>query len=281
MKLRSLLVIIVCFLIIDTLVANDRAIPNTFLHNGVTAHRGNSSAFPENTLAAFQSGIDVGSDWIELDIFLTKDGKLIVTHDKTTKRVGDKSLTIADSTYAELQTVDVATDFRKRHQKTKLECPPQQMPLLEEVLNLVKQQHRTRVSIQPKADCVKQAVALVKQLKMEPWVGFNDGSLTYMSQVKQLGPEIPVFWDRGAYTNIDADIKIAKQRGFESLVLNYRGITPEKVRKIKAANIEIGAWTVNDPMLMKQLFKQGVERIYTDEPSQLIQLIHQKHTKSD
>jgi len=243
-----------------------------FLHNGVTAHRGDSTTWPENTLPAFKSGIAAGADWLELDIFLTADGILVVTHDKTTKRVGDKNLDVARSTYAELKTVDVATDFRRRHQLTSKSCPPQRMPLLEEVLKLVKQQHKTRVSLQPKADCVKEAIALVKQLEMEPWVGFNDGNLTYMTQVKQLAPEIPVFWDRGADTDIKADIKIARERGFEALVLNFKGITPEKVQQIKAANLEPGAWTVNDPALMKQFLKQGVERIYTDDPRLLLKL---------
>lgn len=246
-----------------------------FLHNGITAHRGDSATWPENTLSAFKSGIAAGADWLELDIFLTADGKLVVTHDKTTRRMGDQNLDVAESTYAKLKTVDVATDFRRRHQLTNKECPPQRMPLLKEVLQLVKQQHKTRVSIQPKADCVKQAVALVKQLEMEPWVGFNDGNLTYMSQVKQLAPEIPVFWDRGADTDITADIKIAKERGFEALVLHFSGITPEKVRKIKAAGLEPGAWTVNDPTLMKRLLKQGVERIYTDDPRLLLKLKQQ------
>lgn len=276
MKLFSLFALTVCFIMSVAAIANDRPAADTFLQNGVTAHRGNSGEFPENTLPAFQSGIEVGADWIELDIFLTKDCKLIVTHDKTTVRVGDKNLTIADSTYAELKIVDVATDFRKRHQKTKQECPPEQMPLLEEVLKLVKQQNRTRVSIQPKADCVKQAIALVKQLEAEPWVGFNDGSLTYMSQVKQLAPEIPVFWDRGANTDIDADIKTAKQRGFEALVLHHQGVTPEKIQAIKAANLEVGAWTVNDPALMQQLLNQGIERFYTDEPRLLLALKRQR-----
>jgi hypothetical protein len=61
----------------------------SFLNNGVTAHRGNSGDYPENTLPAFESGIEVGADWIELDIFRTKDGKLVVIHDKTTARTGD------------------------------------------------------------------------------------------------------------------------------------------------------------------------------------------------
>ncbi|QDT29625.1 Glycerophosphoryl diester phosphodiesterase [Gimesia panareensis] len=263
------------FLLALTMTTLLPAEEHAFLQNGVTAHRGNSAVNPENTLPAFKSGIAAGADWLELDIFLTKDGKLVVTHDKTTRRVGDKNLDVAESTYAELKTIDVATDFRQRKQLTKTECPPLRMPLLEEVLQLVKQQHKTRVSIQPKADCVKEAVALVKRLQMEPWAGFNDGNLNYMSQVKQLAPKIPVFWDRGAETDIEADIKIAKERGFEGLVLHFKGITPEKVQQIKAAGLEPGAWTVNDPTLMKQLLKQGVERIYTDDPRLLLQLKNQ------
>lgn len=270
--MKRFALIFTCCLLFPSLCVAETPKESAFLKNGVTAHRGNSGAFPENTMPAFKSGIEVGADWLELDIFLTKDGKLVVTHDKTTRRVGDKNLDIAQSTYAELQAVDVATDFRKRHQLTKTECPPEQMPLLEDVLKLVKQQHKTRVSLQPKADCVKQAVALVKQLQMEPWVGFNDGNLSYMSQVKQLAPEIPVFWDRGAETDIDADIKIARERGFEALVLNFQGVTSEKIQKIKAADLEPGVWTVNDPKLMKQFLNQGIERIYTDEPGLLLKL---------
>lgn len=270
----AFILLIVCSLLDPTVQtsAADGGQELRFLQNGVTAHRGNSGAHPENTLPAFRSGVAVGADWIELDIFLTKDGQLVVTHDQTTGRVGDKNLDVAGSTYEELKTVDVATDFRKRHQLTKKECPPARMPLLEEVLKMIKQQHKTRVSIQPKADCVKEAVALVKQLNMEPWVGFNDGNLNYMTQVKQLAPEIPVFWDRGADTDLEADINIAQQRGFAALVLHHQGITAEKVRKIKSAGLEPGAWTVNDPSLMKQLLTQGVQRIYTDEPTLLLQL---------
>ncbi len=58
----------------------------TFLDNGVTAHRGNSAEYPENTLPAFKSGIELGADWIELDVFRTKDGKLGVIHDRGVDR---------------------------------------------------------------------------------------------------------------------------------------------------------------------------------------------------
>jgi len=140
------------------------------------------------------------------------------------------------------------------------------------VLRLVMQQSKTRASIQPKADCVAEAVALVRRLGAEPWVGFNDGNLRYMSQVKQLAPAIPVFWDRGPDTNIDDDIRVAREQKFESLVLHASGVTPEKVRKIKAANIEVGAWTVNDPTLMRAMLEMSVGRLYTDQPRRLLAL---------
>lgn len=244
-----------------------------FLANGVTAHRGNSWEFPENTLPAFRSGITVGADWIELDLFLTSDGQLAVTHDAMTGRVGDRDLVVNESSYEDLSRIDVATEHRRRTGGSAEECPPQRIPLLQEVLRLVKSQDRTRVSLQPKMDCVAEAVALVKQMNAERWVGFNDGNLQYMIEVKRLAPSIPVFWDRGKGTDIDADIAVALEHDFESLVLHHETVTPEKVSKIRAAKLEVGAWTVNDAATMRRLLAMGVTRLYTDKPRQLLELI--------
>lgn len=242
-----------------------------FLRNGVTAHRGDSVSFPENTLPAFRAGIESGADWIELDIFRSSDGKLVVTHDRTTGRVGDRDLVVAESTYEALRTIDVAVDFRRRTGRTLEQCPVERMPLLEDVLRLVIAQGRTRASIQPKVDCVAEAIAVVRALKAERWVGFNDGNLTFMSEVKRLAPEIPVFWDR-ALSDLDDDLRIARERGFEALVLHHSTVTPEKVAAIRAAGFEPGAWTVNDPARMAELLDMGVERLYTDDPRRLLAL---------
>jgi len=67
--------------------------------------------------------------------------------------------------------------------------------------------------------------------------------------------------------DVGAAIRITNKHGFESLVLDHAGVTTEKVQKIKAAQLEAGAWTVNDLALMKRLFAVGVERLYTDYPS--------------
>lgn len=240
-----------------------------FLNNGVTAHRGNSAEHPENTIPSFRSGIEVGADWIELDIYRTTDGKLTVIHDRTTGRVGDRDVVVSEATYAQLAALDVATDFRRRHGKTVEAVPKHTIPVLEDVLRLVMTQDRTHVSIQPKMDCVADAIGLIRKLGAERWVGFNDGNLHFMAQVKRLAPEIPVFWDRGQ-SDIEADIRIAKQHGFESLVLHHSAVTREKVERIHAAGLEAGAWTVNDEPTMRRLLEMGVDRIYTDDPRRLL-----------
>src|SRR5690554_1127585 len=220
---------------------------------GITAHRGNSSEFPENTIPAFESAIALGVDWAELDIHLTKDGKVVVIHDVNTDRVGDKSLEVATSTYKELLTVDVATGFRNEQNRSSEEIPPQTIPLLEDVLAVFLKQERTKISIQPKTDCVAEAIGIIKKMNAGHLVGFNDGNLAYMSKVKVLDPEIPVFWDRPANSAIDEDIQIALQKGFEALVVNHNGLTSEKIGKIKAAGLEAGTWTVNQLETMEKL----------------------------
>lgn len=246
-----------------------------FLHNGVTAHRGDSGNYPENTMAAIDHALELGADWIEIDIFRTQDGELVVTHDATTEHVGDKHLVVAESTLAELQSVDVATGFRTAQGKSLEDCPPHTMPTLRQVLVRIRAQDKTRLSIQPKMDVVDDAIGLVRELDATAWVGFNDGDLKKMARVKERAPEIPVFWDRFQAFDATQDIQIAKQHGFESLVVHVNGLTPEKIALVKAAGLEIGAWTVNDEKTMRHLLAMGVERIYTDYPDRLLALIRE------
>jgi glycerophosphoryl diester phosphodiesterase len=256
----------------NAIFADDEPTAGNFLKNGVTAHRGNSSEFPENTIPAFESGIAIGADWIELDVLRTRDGKIVVIHDATTGRVGDVDLVVADSTYEQLRTVDVATDFRRRTKKTVSDVPKQTIPLLEDVLRVMMTQRKSRVSIQPKTDCVDEVIAIIEALGAEPWVGFNDGNLKFMSQVKQWSSTVPVFWDRSVL-NLSEDIRIARQRGFESLVLHHTLVTKEVVQQIHEAGLKAGAWTVNDRTTMERLLGMGVDRIYTDFPRRLLQQI--------
>jgi glycerophosphoryl diester phosphodiesterase len=239
-----------------------------WLSGGVTAHRGDSASFPENTMPAFESAIRKGADWIELDAVRTADGQIVIIHDQTTGRTCSKDLKVTESTYAELTALDMAERFREKRGLSLAECPRQTIPKLEELLRLIKTQQKTRVSIQPKSNCVADIVKIVDRLDAGAWVGFNDGNLKYMVEAKTGVPEATIFWDRYR-SDIDADIKVAKKNQFDALILNRDDVSPEAIDKIQAAGLKVGAWTVNDRPTIEKFLRWGIDRIYTDNPSLL------------
>ncbi len=68
----------------------------------ILAHRGASGYLPEMTLAAYRLGLEMGVAGLEVDVRLTKDNVLVAIHDRKTRRVANKNLTISNSTYEDL-----------------------------------------------------------------------------------------------------------------------------------------------------------------------------------
>ena len=233
--------------------------------NGIAAHRGNMSVFPENTMAAFESAIAMGCSWIELDIQLTTDGQLVVTHDTNAMRVTGVDKVIVNSTYHELLSLNFGAYFNAHQQHS--------LPLLSEVFEMAKGTS-TNISIQPKNyGLVKQALQLAMTHGMLNQIGFNDTNCEYLIEVKQLEKGVPVFWDRPPHTDFETDLFIAKQYGFETLMYEWPGITEEKIKAIKNANIRFGACVINEFAAMKKYVDLGVQHFYTDYPEQLLKLI--------
>src|ERR671938_442670 len=86
----------------------------------VVGHRGAMGHCPENTLASFERGLELGADWIEVDVHLSRDGALVVIHDETLERTTNGSGLVRERTLAELQRLDAGHGER--------------IPTLEEVL---------------------------------------------------------------------------------------------------------------------------------------------------
>lgn len=239
---------------------------------GITAHRGDSANYPENTLAAFQSALNSGVDWIETDVYKTADHQLVLIHDSDTFRTAGVKLNVEQTVYAELAALDYAAVFRKNKKLTAKEVPFGKIPLLEDALELIVKNKKARISLQPKNECVDDCIAVIKKMKAENWTGFNDGSLKKMSRVKELAPKIPVFWDLPAEPDLEKSIRIARAKGFEALVLHYSGMTASKAAAIKKAGLIPGVWTLNDPQKAADFMKFGVERFYTDNPNLLLKV---------
>src|SRR5215471_19656445 len=72
----------------------------------VVGHRGAMGYCPENTLASFERGLELGADWIELDVHLSRDGELIVIHDETLERTTNGHGLVRERSLSELRALD-------------------------------------------------------------------------------------------------------------------------------------------------------------------------------
>ena len=133
---KPLLLILLLIISIGT-PAKDRAekLRDNLFHNPkyvtIVAHRGDWRNHPENSIPAFQSCIEMGIDMIEIDIQRTKDGELVLMHDRTVDRCTNGKGKIADMTYDEIQKLRL----RPQHNAS---ITRNHIPTLEEVLNLCK-----------------------------------------------------------------------------------------------------------------------------------------------
>jgi len=235
-----------------------------FIGNGVIAHRGNMYEFPENTLISFESAINIGSDWLELDIQKTKDGHIVVTHDYDTSRVCGVKNIVTESSLVELKKLNFGSYFndQKFHE----------IPLLSDVFELMKNNTHTKVTIQPKNNgLIKQTIELAYRHGLIDRIAFNDINCEYLIEAKQINPAIPVFWDRLPHTDLITDIFISKKFNFDCLMYVKEGLTPERALAVKKEGILLGACVVNLKEDMIRFINMGVEAFYTDFPSLLIE----------
>lgn len=93
----------------------------------VFAHRGARGYAPENTMTAFQKGLDLGADGVELDVQLTKDGEVVICHDHTIDRTSNSSGLISSYTLDELKKLDFGSWYKPDFAEEKI-------PTLEEFL---------------------------------------------------------------------------------------------------------------------------------------------------
>src|ERR1043166_3256151 len=94
----------------------------------VVGHRGAMGHCPENTMASFERGLELGADWIELDVHLTRDGGLAVMHDETVDRTTGGHGRVQDYTLAERKRLDAGAWFGPAY-------AGQRVPTLDEVLD--------------------------------------------------------------------------------------------------------------------------------------------------
>jgi len=97
----------------------------------IIGHRGAKGIAPENSLSGFKKAVELGIDGIELDVHLTKDGKLIVIHDIDLKRLTGLRIPIKQLTFKELKKYDISKFFTKNQEKIMEKLPEEKKYFLE------------------------------------------------------------------------------------------------------------------------------------------------------
>lgn len=97
----------------------------------LAAHRGDRKNAPENTMPAFEKSLAFGADMIETDVRMTKDGELILMHDRNTVRTTGHDGFTNEMTLAEIKTLDAGKLFSEDYANT-------EVPTVREFINLIK-----------------------------------------------------------------------------------------------------------------------------------------------
>jgi glycerophosphoryl diester phosphodiesterase len=240
----------------------------------IIAHRGASYDAPENTVAAFKLGWKQNADAVELDIWISKDGKIICLHDDNTKRTAGVDKAVADQILAELRSLDAGSWKGPQWKGEKL-------PTLDEVLALIPDGKRLVIEIKcgPEVLPELQRVIQASGKKPEQLVIIGFGYET-MVQAKKRFPRIPVFYlhsykrdkQTGEFPALAELIRKAKAAGLDGLNLNYEWpIDDAFVQKVKSAGLKLYVYTVDDDTLAKKLAVAGVDGITTNRPEWLRQ----------
>jgi glycerophosphoryl diester phosphodiesterase len=236
----------------------------------IFAHRGASHDAPENTLAAFKLGWAQGAAAVELDIWLTRDGKLICLHDADTRRTTGVPKKVAESTLAELRTLDAGTWKDAKWQGEKL-------PTLAEALAAIPAGKRLVIEVKCGAEALPE---LERELKASGRPAAQVVLISFQNAVcagaKRLFPKIPVLYlssfkqDKatGVWSpSVEELIQKATSAGLDGINLSYKGpLDAAFVKQTHAAGLKCYVWTVNDADAARKLVAAGVDGITTDRP---------------
>jgi len=244
-------------------------------------HRGASGYAPEHTIASYDLAIDLGADYVEIDLQQTSDGTLIALHDPTldrTMRGPAENCTglAAEKTLAQIKTCDAGSWFNEANPSlARPEYVGLPIPTLEEIFD----RYRRRINyyIETKnpdaADRMEERLlALMDQYRLrrraaKRWqVLIQSFSAASLQKIHAIDPSLPLIQlviGLGASPtreqNLDAYAAYAVGVGPAS-----GGVTPDVVTAAHARCLDVHPWTVNDPGALASFIMDGVDGIFTN-----------------
>ena len=233
----------------------------------VWAHRGASGYLPENTMEAFEKAVELEADGIELDVHLSKDGRIVVIHDERLERVSDGTGWVKDHTLEELRQFN--------YNKTHPELANAHIPTLEEVFDFMKPTGKT-INVELKTGIIfyphleRMVVRLVKEMGMEDQVLYSSFNHYSCVKIHRLNPQAYVGFlcADGMINQLTYTAKHHANAVHPALCnLQYPGYVETAFKK----GLDINAWPVNEKEHMLLCCKAGINAMITDYPDVALQ----------
>lgn len=224
----------------------------------IYAHRGNSADYPENTMSAFRSAIELGADGIELDVHLTRDGVPVVIHDADVARTTSGQGMVSDFYLADLKKLDAG---RGEH-----------IPTFEEVALLTR--GKTRLDIEIKgAGAEAPVLQMLHDWPRDAWL-ISSFDWDVLRHCRRLDPDITLWVLSDSAT--EEAIMVAHEVGAPALALHQGLIDGDIAARLREEQLGFMAWTVNDPLRAATLRDLGAAALCTDDPATMIAALSKK-----
>ncbi|HLW98839.1 MAG TPA: glycerophosphodiester phosphodiesterase family protein [Candidatus Acidoferrales bacterium] len=231
------------------------------------AHRGASGHAPENTLAAFKMALEMGAQFIETDLQMTRDARIVAMHDATVNRTTNGRGQISKMSLAEMRGLDAGAWFLSDDGRS---FKGERVPILDEILNFSqKADVPFYLELKPSETWgmeLSMAGALQKsgEISRAVVISFDAGVLLAMRRASPM-----VMMGLLAERPTEQTVMKAVEIGARQLLPKADAITPELVATAKGQGLGVVAWTVNEPTEMRALMAMGVDGIITDYPDRL------------
>ncbi len=255
----------------------------------VYGHRGARARMPENTLPAFEYAIQQGVDALEMDMAVTKDNVIVISHDpilETPVCTGPRNgVVIHTLTLAEVRQWDCGAVQNPKF-TTQKAVPGTRMPTLDDVFqlagkgsfdyNIETKSFPERPEYTPPPDeFARMVLEKVRHYQLEKRVILQSFDFRTLVAMRKLAPGIRL----SALTEMDprSFTTIAKEAANAEIVSPYyKLVTANKVAEAHAAGIQVVPWTVNETADWDKLIEAKVDAIISDDPAALIAHLKQR-----
>lgn len=254
----------------------------------VHGHRGARAAMPENTLPAFQYAIEQGVDVLEMDMAVTKDNVIVMSHDpeiNSTICSGPAGLpkAIRELTLAQVKQFDCGSKVNPEFKQQKT-VPGTRIPTLDEVFAATKQakvEYNIETKISPKKpelapspeEFVSLFLEIARKHRLESRIILQSFDPRTLVAISKQEPKIrlSLLTPTSIMDAMKNWVEACQAAGGAKIVSpHYRTVTKGRVEEAHQAGLQVVAWTANDAGEWQKLVENRVDAIITDDPAGLI-----------